>query len=257
MRRFFMDAYKLYHNYQHQHEEVLKIADEVIKSFERKYGRPFVYPPCSNSITNLYALLEAGYGEALWPMLENVSYSYEHEIESILAFVSTIIRNHDTIKPYYPFVLRYYSMNHIQKVGEKYIFDTKVGTLTATLLTEYEKNRKALEYARRQSYYCFCHAATEGFVRENLEYQAITSLVPHQFGRKLYHSYVRSHGKILDFALGVCVEEENYNQIIKPIVLNEVYGYQLVEEEQKLSSDELGKEKSLLMRLAVAKQRRM
>ena len=82
-------------------------------------------------------------------------------------------------------------------------------------------------------------------------------MIPTQFGRQQYHSYVRHDGKIIDIAHGACIEENNYNEMMKPVPLNTVYGYELEEEAQKLDGDEIGSEKSLLIRLAVAKQRKM
>ena len=112
-------------------------------------------------------------------------------------------------------------------------------------------------YAFLQSSYGFCHDSVEQFLRFNPEYQAVTGLIPDQFGTQQYHSYVRHEGKIIDIAHGACIEEEEYNRVMKPTPLNSIYGYQLDEEMAKLDGNEIGAEKSLLLRLAVAKQRKM
>ena len=249
-----MDAYKVYNHVKKGHEEVLKMTEEVIQLFERTYGFCF-FPPFYNSLMKLNVLLENGYGGILWLILEKLGYSYEFEIQEILATMDSLLRNNMSVIASVKWTC-YYSMHSLTKLQDCYVLDTKAGTLITTPLTEWKENLKMWEYANRRGYYGFCHDAVERFLKENLEYQAVTSLIPHQFGRKHYHSYIKHEGKILDLSHNACIDEETYNKIMNPIPLNQVYGYELESEERKLGSDELGPEKCLLVRLAVAKQRR-
>lgn len=248
-----MEAYKLYNSIKSGHEEVLKIASQVVQSFERYYGPCFL--PGYDPLSKLYIIISSGYGDVLWPMLKDLDYSYSAELQTVFAMIDSLVRNNVSVIHSTNWT-GFYSLDNIQRLGEHYVLDTKEGTIVTTPLTEYREDRNVFEYANKRGYYGFCHDAAERFLKEYPEYQAVTCLMPHQFGRKHYHSYVKKDGKIFDFSHNACIDEEIYNKIMKPILLNEVYGYELESEENKLGSDELGPEKCLLMRLAVAKQRR-
>lgn len=250
-----MNAYKVYNETKGQHIEVLTIADRVLNEFQRRYG--YVdFPQNLDAITKLYSLIQSGYSDLLWPLLKDLDYSYEFEIPYILANIDAKIRCGvpPEICPEWKF---YYSIDALTRIQNDYVLDTKMGTLITTPLLFYIEDLTIQEYASRRFYYGFCHDASERFVKENPEYEAVTGLIPHQFGRKQYHSYVRHDGKVFDFANGTCVSEEEYNQFIQPTILNTVHGYELEEEEAKLDGNEIGPEKCLLLRLAVAKQRKM
>ncbi len=250
-----MEAYKAYNNIKQQHQEVLAIGDRIIEKFQSKYGY-FCFPPQYDSIMKIFSLIENGFGDALWPMLEEQKYCFEPELQFMLANMDMRIRCNQSVC-YFSGWKMFYSFENICKIQNSYILDTKAGTLVTTPLLEYSEDTRVQAYSFFRSYYGFCHDAVERFVRFNPEYQAVTGLLPDQFGRHQYHSYVRHDGKIIDISHGACIEEDNYNKMMKPIPLNTIYGYELEGEEQKLDSDEIGPEKSLLIRLAVAKQRKM
>ena len=249
-----MEAQKVYNQVKSQHEEALRIAEGVIESFERYYG-PCYRQPGYDSVSQLYTMLLYGYGDILWPILKDLNYNYAAELQTVFAMMDALVRNNQSVI-YSVNWTCFYSIDNIKRIGESYVLETKEGTMVTTPITEYREDLKIWEYANRRGYYGFCHDAAERFLKEHPEYQAVTSLMPHQFGRKHYHSYVKKDGKVFDFSHNACIDEETYNRIMKPILLNEVYGYDLESEESKLGSDELGPEKCLLMRLAVAKQRR-
>ncbi len=250
-----MNAYQAYNETKGQHKEVLEIADTVLNEFQKRYGY-VTFPSNMDSITKLYSLIQSGYSNLLWPLLKDLNYSYEFEIPYILANMDARIRC--GIPPELCSEWKFfYSMNAITRIQNNYVLDTKVGTLVTTPLVLYLQDLTIQDYAARRFYYGFCHDASERFIKENPEYEAVTGLIPHQFGRKQYHSYVRQNGKVFDFANGTCIAEEEYNQVIKPIVLNTVHGYELEEAEAKLDGNEIGPEKCLLLRLAVSKQRKM
>lgn len=248
-----MEAYRLYNSIKSGHAEVLKTADKVIQSFEKCYGSCFM--PGYDSLSKLYIIISSGYGDLLWSFLAKLNYSYSAELQSIFATIDSLLRNNMSVMHSNNWTC-FYSIEALKKLQDSYVLETKEGTIVTTPLTEYREDMKAFEFANRRGYYGFCHDAAERFIKENEEYQAVTCLMPHQFGRKHYHSYVKKDGKILDFSHNACIDEEIYQKIMRPIPLNEVYGYELESEESKLGSDELGPEKCLLIRLAVAKQRR-
>lgn len=250
-----MEAYKVYDETKGQHAEVLEIANNVLKEFQKRYGA-VCFPQNCDAITKLYSLIQSGYSDLLWPLLKNLNYSYEFEIPYILANIDARLRCGIPAELCSEWKF-YYSIDAITRVGNNYVLDTKMGTLTTTPLVFYTENLTIQEYASRRFYYGFCHDASERFIKENPEYEAVTGLVPHQFGRKQYHSYVRQDGKVFDFANGTCIREEEYNQFIQPTILNTVHGYELEEAEAQLDDNEIGPEKCLLLRLAVAKQRKM
>lgn len=253
-----MDAYKTYNNIKKQYKEVEDIAERIVEEFIRKYGAfyyicfPEGYPP----LMKIFSLVQNGLGELLWPLLEKENYIFEPEVQYMLANIDAQLRNNLSVC-YSSVWKMFYSFENICKIGNHYVLDTKIGTLVTTPLLEYSENTRVQAYSFLKSCYGFCHDGVEEFIRFNPEYQAVTGLIPHQFGRQQYHSYVRHDGKIIDIAHGICMEEEEYNRIMKPIPLNEVHGYELEEQKAKLDGNEIGPEKSLLVRLAVSKQRKM
>ncbi len=250
-----MDAYKVYNNIKKQHQEALAIGDKIIAKFQREY--PYVcFPAQYDSLMKIFSLIETGFGEVIWPMLEENGYCFEPEIQFMLANLDMVLRNCQSVYCF-PGWRMFYSFENICKIQNKYILDTKGGTIITTPLLEYSEDAKVQAYSFLRSYYGFCHDSVERFLRFNPEYQAVTSLIPDQFGKQQYYSYISHDGKIIDIAHGACIEEDNYNEIMKPVPLNSVYGYELEEETQKLDGNEIGPEKSLLVRLAVAKQRKM
>ncbi len=250
-----MEAYKVYNETKGQHIEVLSIADRVVDEFQRRYGSVNFSPDC-DSITKLYTLIQNGYADLLWPLLKDLNYSYEFEIPYILANIDARLRSGIPAEFCSDWKF-FYSIDSLTRIHNNYVLDTKMGKLVTTPLVFYIQDLTIQEYASRRFYYGFCHDASERFIRENPEYEAVTGLIPHQFGRKQYHSYIKKDGKIFDFANGACIGEEDYNRILKPVPLNTVHGYELEEAEAKLDSNEIGPEKCLLLRLAVAKQRKM
>ncbi len=250
-----MDAYKTYNNTKKQHQDALAIGDRIIEQFQRKYGY-ICFPPQYDSLMKIFSLIENGFGDALWPMLEEQQYGFEPELQFMLANMDMRIRCNQSVCCFSGWKM-FYSFESICKIQDSYVLDTKAGTLVTTPLVYYSEDIRVQAYAFLRSYYGFCHDAVESFVRLNPEYQAVTGLIPTQFGRQQYHSYVKHKGKIIDIAHGACIDENNYNEMMKPVPLNTLYGYELEREEQKLDSDEIGPEKSLLIRLAVAKQRKM
>ena len=253
-----MDAYKTYHHIKKQHQEAEQLAEKVVADFVEKYKYSYYicfpegYPP----FMKLFSLIQNGFGDLLWPVLEKLNYSFEPEVQFMLANIDSLLRNNCSVC-YSSVWKMFYSFENICKIQNHYVLDTKIGTLVTTPLLEYSENTRVQAYAFLQSSYGFCHDSVEQFLRFNPEYQAVTGLIPDQFGTQQYHSYVRHDGKIIDIAHGACIEEEEYNRVMKPTPLNSIYGYQLDEEMAKLDGNEIGAEKSLLLRLAVAKQRKM
>lgn len=250
-----MEAYKVYNNIKKQHQEAAIIAQSVIEEFQKQYGY-ICFPVNYDPFMKLFSLIENGYGDVLWPTLEKLNYSFEPEIQFMLANLDMILRSGQSVSYFHGWKM-FYSFENICRLQDKYILDTKAGTLVTTPLLEYSEDIKVQAYSFLRSYYGFCHDGVEHFIRLNPNYHAVTGLIPDQFGKQQYHSYVSHNGKIIDIAHGVCMEEESYNEIMKPVPLNSVYGYELEEQEAKLDSNEIGQEKCLLIRLAVAKQRKM
>lgn len=249
-----MEAYKVYNRTKEEYKEVCKIANGVIQSFEECYGPCFFHSEL-DSLSKLYRMISSGYGDILWPFLERLDYSYSAEFQTIFATMDLLLRSGMSVMFSNNWTC-YYSIENLVKLQDYYVLDTKEGTLVITPLTGYRADKRIYEYANRRSYYGFCHDATERFTKENPEYQAVTSLMPLQFGRKHYHSYIKKDGKVFDFAHNICMDEDAYQTFMRPTLLNEVYGYELEGEQKKLGNDELGPEKCLLLRLAVAKQRK-
>lgn len=250
-----MEAYKTYNSIKKQHQEAVIIAQSVIDDFQRTFGY-IAFPDNYDPFLKLFSLIENGFGEILWPVLQELNYCYEPEIQYMLANMDMRIRYGKSIYAY-PGWRMFYSFEAIFKAKRGYILETKAGVLLTTPLLEYSEDKKIQQYASYRTYYGFCHDAVERFARSNPEYQIVTGLIPDQFGRKQYHSYLKQDGKVLDIAHGACIDEDNYNKIMKPETLNTLYGYELDEAEQKLDGNEIGPEKCLLVRLAVAKQRKM
>lgn len=250
-----MDAYKVYNDTKKQFQESAAIAQYVVDCFQSQFGYIY-FPPTYDPFLKLFSLIENGYGEILWPMLERLNYSFEPEIQFMLANMDMRFRTGQSVFAF-PGWRMFYSFEGVFKIKDKYVLDTKAGELITKPLLGYSENPRVQAYALLRSYYGFCHDAVERFVKLNPEYQAVTGLIPAQFGSQQYHSYVKHDGKVFDFAHGACIEENQYNEIMKPVPLNTVYGYELEEQEANLGSDEIGPEKCLLVRLAVAKQRKM
>lgn len=250
-----MEASQIYKQVKDGQDRVLKIAAGVVRVFESYYG-PFYYPPGYDSISKLYSIQLYGCGKELWPFLKDLNYSYAAELQTVFAIMDKLVRNHMSVVDAVDWNCLY-SINNLKRLGEKYILDTKEGTIVTTPLTRYQENREVYKFANKNYYRGVCHETVESFIRKHKEYQAVTSLMPYQFGRNHYHSYVKKEGKIFDFSHNVCAEEDNYNQVMKPIPLNEIYGYELESEEKKFRSDDIGGGKNLIFRLAVAKQKRM
>lgn len=233
-------------------QRIEKKAQNLLAVIEQFYG-PISFPSNMDSINKIYALLSSGVGcEIIDFLLEN-GYSLEVELQYLIANIGYFARNNCEQNQFSTF-LKFPVLNRIEELEEGYLLDSKVGRIQVFPLTRFSKNRAIIQFALQYNCYGFCHDATHIFLKQNPDYVGVTSLITNQFQEKQYHSYIRGEGGIIDFAHNMYFKEEDFEKVFHPQELNQVAGYALEEAESQLGNDDLGKDKCLLLRLALKEQ---
>jgi hypothetical protein len=224
-----------------------RIVDIIIRELEPRVGK-LNFPSNIKSINKIYVLIENGY----YPYMEEILKKHGYDLKVELQFLLVNLTN-GTINSVDK-LMKFPSSLSINLVDNQYIFNTTVGLINITPLHIYMGDKKVQSFALHNDCRGGCHLATLEFIKRYRSYKGITSLVPNQFGERQYHSYVEIGDGYADFANNAYLQREDFEKIMIPETLSEVYGYELEDKINLLDEHDLPKSKTGLVRIAVHEQ---
>ncbi len=234
-------------------KRIEEIVDQIMWELLPIIG-PIQFPESistNNTINKIYALLENGYYPYLAQALEKYGYDYNAELQFILMNIA--YRESQLSFNQLLTFTKFPSLHGLETNGNRYCAKTKIGTITFYPITKCP-NPRLKAFALQYHFHGYCHEAALNFIKRYPEYQAVTSLVPNQFGEQQYHSYIDDSGKIADLANNLYMDKEDFTLLMKPTVLNEVRGSELSYQEKTLTYEDLPETKETLLRLALHQQ---
>lgn len=217
------------------------IAGKIIEQLESELNQTISF---GNNMTNnlkIMCLLSTEYRDYVKKLLKENGYSLRAELFYLLGNLgnganSQYMTNYDSI-------IKCEASNYVIKL--KTIFGQ----------TDVFKLNKVMPQLQGYIIKRQCHNVCEEFIEHYSGCQATTALLDSLFGGWQYHSFIENEGYVLDLSSNTCMKKDKYYQLLNPIVLNSVTNEELRDEEVRINSKEsLGKEKSLLLRLALDKQ---
>lgn len=186
-------------------------------------------------------LLNSQYHDILLPILEKYEYSKHAEFQFLVVNAC----------------LRYISKVQELPILQGYI-ERENGFLLQTQLGNISVKKAGTVIPEISSFtkYGQCHEQCESFIRLYNNVRATTALIDQPLGGyKHYHSFIEFENCVIDLSHNAYMTMVDYERCFAPIRLNSINGYELSEEERRINSQEnLGEDKSLLLRLALDKQ---
>lgn len=242
-----MNVYEqVYEKYQIKaKEDNLLISRVAVLLLERLLSMKFDYG--FNSINTILRLINSGYKELLYPILDDYNYNDRFEIPSIIINLCY----NDNIED----IKEYRSLLDVIKIDNGYKLKTKYGNVVV-----YKVNKiypKLWKYTR----YSYCHDVcldyikTYGYFKNNRNMCVNTGLLDFPFCSKFYHSFISYNNYVMDLSHNAFMKYDDYMKLFNPVILNKIKQDELYKEEERINSQEsLGNDKNLLLRLALDKQ---
>ncbi|MBO5182802.1 MAG: hypothetical protein J6B64_00150 [Bacilli bacterium] len=234
---------KKYYEIQNESINNLKnISKFVMKDLELITSTKFVIDKLDD-INKIFYLLGTKYARYLYPILEKYNYNYHAELQYIIANLCYYPENEfDNFKSFK-------SLISINRIENGYQLETQFGDARV-----YIANRLIPDL----SYYTVygeSHQCCESFMCDYKNVSASTCLIDDPFSKKHYHSLINSEDNIIDLSHNAFMHFGDYNKIFAPQILNTVSTEEIMAEAKKIYSKEnLGKDKGLLLCLALEKQ---
>ncbi len=230
------------------------IATEIINNLQSKYGNvsKLIDGWSDANMYNLFLLLVSPLRNLAINELNQVDkYGRKKYLYSLNAELQLIITNicHSHNNGFINDFIGLPSLERASVFQGGFTLETHVGSIDLykvsylfPMLTDYT------EYGE-------CHYQCRRLILSKSELSASTALIDRSLGGKHYHSFVNYHNWIIDLSHNAVMTREHYLKAFQPEILNTVYGYELESEEERINHKEsLGKDKELLLRLALDKQ---
>lgn len=229
-----------YEKYQSKdYEDNLLISKIAIELLEKLISMKFNYRV--NSINKILMLLNSGYKELLYPILDDYNYNDRFELQSIIINLCY----NDNIED----IKEYRSLLDVIKIDNGYKLKTKYGNVVV-----YKVNKiypKLWKYTR----YSECHDVCLDYIKIYENACANTGLIDLPFCSKFYHSFISYNNYVIDLSHNAFMKYDDYMKLFNPVILNAIKYNELYKEEERINNQEsLGNDKNLLLRLALDKQ---
>lgn len=231
------------------------IAKEIVQNLEKEYSNVL-------SLTELWK--DKSYMEKLFLLLSSPSkflviaelnkkdltgnkkyqYSLNAELQLIIANIC-YSNEYRTVKNFEDLQ----SLINAQVFIDHFLLNTHVGVIKVFKTSHIFPNLK--DYTR----YGECHYQCHRLILNESGVSASTALIDRPLGGKHYHSFINYDDYVIDLSHNALMTKEDYSKAFKPEILNTIYGEELYFEEERINNKEsLGKDKELLLRLALDKQ---
>lgn len=230
------------------------IATEIINNLQNNYGdlSPFIENWSDENLYNLFLLLVSPLKNIVINELnkidENGNKKYSYSLSAELQLIITNIchsNNYDLISDF----IGLQSLMDARVFKGGFTLDTHVGSV------DLYRASYLFPILRDYTEYGECHYQCRRLILSKSNFSASTALIDRALGGKHYHSFINYNDCIIDLSHNAVMTKEHYFKTFQPEILNTVYGYELATEEDRINHKEsLGKDKELLLRLALDKQ---
>lgn len=238
-------------NYEIKYEEIKRngvirdqiISGEIIREVENYFKIDFSnsFLPNMTNTSKLMNLIGSEYRDYVIKLLEQNDYNLRAELYYLLGNLC------NGANPKY--------MKYFNSIIDSDANDFVVMLNTIFGHSDILKLNRVMPQLRRFVAQQECHNLCEIFIKYFNEYTATTVLLDTLFGGKHYHSFVENDDHVLDLAANAYMKRNEYYQLFNPIVLNSIKQEELKNAEEEINEKEnIGKDKCLLLRLAVNKQ---
>lgn len=230
------------------------IATHIINNLQSNYGdlSMLVSGWSNENLYNLFLLLVSPFrGLVMYELNkldEHDNKKYPYNLSAELQLIITNIchsDDYDTINMF----IGLQSLSDARVFNGGFTLDTHVGSI------DLYKVSYLFPMLKEYTEYGECHYECRRLILSKSNISASTALIDRPFIGKHYHSFINYNDYIIDLSHNAVMTREHYLKAFKPEILNTVYGCELEEEEQRINNKEsLGKDKELLLRLALDKQ---
>lgn len=232
--------------------KIESIAREILSKINANLGLP-QFPNGMSSIGKIYFLIENGWYPYISRFLIEKNYNLEVELQYAISLIMNIDKYAGMNINFNP-IKNFSSVESINYANGTYSFNTISGRVNVKALNKFSEDSNIKRFSLSDDFRGYCHEGARSFITYFPTYKAITSLIPNQFDEKQYHSYIELDNGYVDFANNAYFSKEDFDKIMKPNILSEVYGYELQEKISQLDEQDLPDSKSPLVRIAVHEQ---
>lgn len=230
------------------------IATHIINNLQADYGdlSMLVSGWSNENLYNLFLLLVSPLRGLVMNELnkldEHGNKKYPYNLSAELQLIITNICHSDNYGAINKFV-GLQSLADARVFNGGFTLDTHVGRI------DLYKVSYLFPMLKEYTEYGECHYECRRLILSNSNISASTALIDRPFIGKHYHSFINYNDYIIDLSHNAVMTREHYLKAFQPEILNTVYGYELEKEEQRINNKEsLGKDKELLLLLALDKQ---
>lgn len=230
------------------------VATSIINDLQNEYGdlSTRIEDWSDENLYNLFLLLMSPLRNLVIKKLntldEHGCKKYLYSLSAELQLIITNICHSDN----YGFVKRFIglqALDNAQVFRGGFTLDTSVGSV------DLYKVSYLFPILEDYTEYGECHYQCQRLILSKSGVSASTALIDRALGGKHYHSFINYNDCIIDLSHNAVMTREHYLKVFQPEILNTVYGWELEAEEYRINNKEsLGKDKELLLRLALDKQ---
>lgn len=230
------------------------VATDIINSLQNKYGdfSTIIEDWSDENLYNLFLLLISPFRKLVVKELntldENGHKKYLYSLSAEMQLIITNIchsNNYGSIGKF----IGLQSLENARTFRGGFTLNTHVGSI------DLYKASYLFPMLHDYTEYGDCHYQCHRLILSKSGVSASTALIDRALGGKQYHSFINYNDFVIDLSHNAVMTREHYLKVFQPEILNTVYGCELEAEEQRINNKEsLGKDKELLLRLALDKQ---